>query len=156
MRSRPGSVALRVAGKLLGPAATLRMQLVDGRGRLGYRPCYLHSELAKLLTICMTATFSEGRKRFAACAAGIDAALLPLGDFRRVPGDGLRSDGNPRWQDACFHFSPDGGARPASGLDHRRQAGKFSRGVHKCSLGFGTADQKTRVCRLCVQSVADR
>ena len=62
-------------------------------------------------------------------APSVNTALLPLSDLLCVPGDGLGTNGNRRWQHTRLHLAPDCGAGPAGGLDDRRQAEEFfSRG----------------------------
>lgn len=109
---------------------------------------YLTGPSHFLLSRCLP---KDRLQRLPGTTAGINAALLLLGDFRRVPGDGLRPDGNRRWQYACLHFPPDGGARPAGCLVHRRQAEKFSHGVHEHSLDVEQQMAKGR-CADCVVS----
>lgn len=42
----------------------------------------------------------EQTERSAGSTARVNAALLPLGDFRRIPGDGVRTNRNRCWQHA--------------------------------------------------------
>ena len=100
---------------------------------------------------CEDKTQGRFQKRSGDVAAGVNAALLPLRDFSRIPGHRLRPDRDWRWQNPCLHFPPDSGARPAGGFDHRRQAQEFSGRVHNVLL-HSCAVMGMGSCAGCVRS----
>lgn len=78
--------------------------------------------------------------------------LLPLGDLRGVPGDGVGTDGDRSWQDSRFHLAPDGRSGPSGGLDHSWQAQEFSGRGHGVLLHFVYGEWEWRSGADCADS----